>query len=323
MNSGYRCLTGFLLLSFLVLAGAGSAMAKEGDPMAEGVERHLNGHGFLPSVYVQDPFVSSAFQNHTGAGMAMNLKTPFRDLDGNELYVLEGNLLFASLGLGYQQKFGSKWAVGGSVSGLIRSGTNAESFLTEGADVDRQGRLWARYRLMRSEKSQISLGLDWSYAKTIYFTPRDFALHIADGGDVEDAPLVINNKVWTSRLVINWAHAFSPMFAVRVNGGFGLYEEPGTSGVSKASHRIGFLGEMDLKHTKGGLPLGFTLGYTQALPDNDPFTGLSGTLFGVWYTGKQDFAVGVETGFMKLAVENQETEKVDSVFGVFTIRYYF
>jgi len=299
------------------------AAAKDGDPMAEGRERHLNGHGFLPSFYVQDPFVSSTFQTHVGGGMAMDLKTPFNDLQGNELYVLEGDLFFASLGLGYQQKLGRKWALGVKMSALVRSGTNAESFLTEGADVDRQGSLWAMYRLKRSDKCQLSVGLDWSYSQTIYFTPREFARHIADGGSLEDAPLVIKNKIWTSRITASLARAFSPVFGVRINGAFGLYEVPQTSGVSKGSHRVGILGEMDLQHTKVGLPVGFTLGYTQALPDNDPFTGQSGTLLGFWFTGKKDFVVGVEAGFMKLAVANQITDKVDTLFGIFTIRYYF
>jgi len=44
--------------------------------------------------------------------MAVDLKTPFRDFDGDVLYVLEGDLVVASLGLGYQQKLGQKWALG-------------------------------------------------------------------------------------------------------------------------------------------------------------------------------------------------------------------
>ena len=315
--------SGTIIGALMISCAALPALAADHDLLASGRERHLNGHGFLPSIYVQDPFISSSFQNYTGAGMALNLKTPFEDLDGNELFVLSGDLLFASLGLSYQQKLGSRWALGASAEGLVRSGTNAESFLTDGADVDRQGNLWGRYLLRRTDKCQLSLGLEWSYAKTIYFTPRDFARYVYENGTLEGAPLVVNSKVWTSRIKVNWARALSPMFGVRIDAGFGLYEDPLASGTSKGSHRLGILGEMDLKHTKGQLPLGFTLGYTQALPDNDPYTGLSGTLFGVWYTGKEDFVLGVETGYMKLAVVNQETDKVDAVFGVFTVRFYF
>jgi hypothetical protein len=300
-----------------------TAAAAEGDPMAEGGERHLNGHGFMPSIYVDDPFVSTVFQNHTGGGMASDLTGTFRDLDGTELFTVKGNLFFAALGLGFQQKLGSRWAVGAAMTALVRSGTDAESFLVEGADVDRNGNLWAKYRVMRNEKSQLSLGLDWSYSKTLYFTPGDFARNIAEGGDIEDAPLLVNSKIWTSRLAVNWARAFSPAFGLRINGGFGMYEVPETSGIFKGSHRVGILGEYDLKGSGLEWPVGITLGYTQNLPDDDPFTGLGGTLLGFWYTGKQEFVVGVETGSMKMNVSNQESDKVDAMFGIFSIKYYF
>ncbi len=236
----------WLVAVFLLLVMALPAAAKEGDPMAEGKERHLNGHGFLPSIYVGDPFVSSYFNNHTGGGMAMDLKTTFKDLDGNKLFDLSGNLLFASLGLGYQQKLGSKFAVGAYLSALVKSGTNAESFLTEGADVDRQASLWVKYRLKREEKCQLSVGLDWNYSKTLYFTPYEFALAIRDDEPIEDAPILINSQIWTSRATINWARGFSRAFGLRVSGEFGLYNVPGTSGVRKGSHRLGILGDLDL-----------------------------------------------------------------------------
>lgn len=299
------------------------AVAKEGDPMAEGKERHLNGHGFLPSIYVEDPFVSSNFGNYTGAGMAMDLQTTLKDLEGNDLYTLEGNLIFAALGMQYQQKFGSKWAVGVLVAAQVKTGTNAESFLTEGADVDRQGGLWVKYRLKRDEKSQFSVGLDWSYSKILYFTPYDFAVDVSEGVPVEEAAILINTKVWTSRMTFNWARGFSQAFGLRVNAELGMYEVPETEGVFKGSHRLGVLGEYDLKKHKGGIPLGFSLGYTQAVPNDDPFTGLSGTLLGFWYTGKEDFVVGAETGFMKLPVANRDVDEVNTMFGIITIKYYF
>ena len=89
----------------------------------------------MPSYYVQDPFISTSLQTQLGGGVAMDLQTPFTDLDGNEVYVLEGDLFFASLGLAYQQKLGEKIGVGIKMNALVRSGTNAESFLTKGAGM--------------------------------------------------------------------------------------------------------------------------------------------------------------------------------------------
>lgn len=321
MTSSRRIL--FMLIMVLAASMALAATAKEGDPLAEGGERHLNGHGFMPSIYVNDPFVATEFQNHVGGGSASDLTATFVDQNGDELFSLQGDLFFAALGLGFQQKLGSRWAVGGGVTALVRSGSSASSFLVEGADVDRNGNLWAKYRVTRGEKSQLSLGLDWNYSKVTYFTPGDFARYIADGGAIEDAPILINTKFWTGRLVANWAYAFSPGFAVRLNGEFGLYEEPETSGIYNGSHRVGILGEYDLKASGLGWPVGITLGYTQNLPDDDPFTGLGGTLLGFWYTGKRAFVVGLETGSMKMNVVNQESSKVDASFAIITLKYFF
>ena len=96
---------------------------------------------------------------------------------------------------------------------------------------------------------------------------------------------------------------------------------PFTSGVAKPTHRLGLLMEMDFKH-KYRIPLGLTLGYTLGFPDEDPEAGLSGTLLGFWYTGREAFVVGVETGFMTSPVI-ETGEKIDSLYGVFTLRYYF
>jgi hypothetical protein len=291
--------------------------------LGQGEERHLDGHGFLPSMYVPSPFVASNFQNHTGAAVAIGLKTTFRNLDGEELFTLEGDLFFAQLGLAYQQQLSSRIAIGAALAGLARSGTNAQSFITEGADVNRRADLWARYRAYRGQRDQVSIGLDWNYAKTLYFTPNEFARHIANGGSLEDAPIVVDDKNWASHIVTTWAHAFSPTFGARATAEVGLYEVPRSEGVSKGAHRLSLLGEMDLKHTRAGIPLGVSAGYTQNLPENDPRTGAAGWLLGFWYTGRPEFVVGAELGFLKFPVVEQSSDKVDAAFGVFMIQYYF
>ena len=48
----------------------------------------------------------------------------------------------------------------------------------------------------------------------------------------------------------------------------------------EVEHRVGGLAEYDF-HPGGGWPVGLTLGFTRALPDDDPYTGQSGTLFGL------------------------------------------
>lgn len=310
---------GLLALAMGVLAAG--AVAAQDDSLAGGKERILGGHGFLPSLYVSEPWVATAFQNFTGGGVAMDLQTPVYGLRGNELFILQGDLFFMSMGLGFQQRLGDSFALGMKFAGSTRTGTNAQSLVAEGIDLNRSANLWFKYRVLRSDKSQFTAGLNWDYEKTFIITPQEFARAIIDGADLDTAILLHDVKSWTSLLTLDYAYAFSPTWALRANGQVGLYEVPFTRGVSKPTHRIGLLVEMDLK-PKLKIPLGLTLGRTQGLPSDDPNTGVSGTLFGVWYTGRDHFVVGVETGYMKLPVFESE-EKIDGRFGVFLVRYYF
>ena len=309
-----------LLVIMMVLVAAGGAAA--GDwPLAQGGERQLNGHGFLPSLYVSEPWVGSMFQNFTGGAVAVGLETPFLDADGTPLYTLEGDLFYANLGLGYQQHLGERLAVGVKFDAMVRTGTNAQTLITEGAIVDRTMNLWFKYMVTRTEASQLTMGLDWEYRKTFIVSPYSFAQGLLNGEELDEADLLNSVKNWTSRLTLDYAHAFSPTFGVRANAAVGLYEVPLANSVSKATHRVGVLGEMDLMPSRG-VPIGFTLGYTKGFPTDDPGAGLAGALFGIWYTGREEFVVGIETGFMTAPVLGQEKD-IDAMFGVFTIRYYF
>ena len=169
------------LAAFLFLLPTTGAIGADQGSLDQGQERVLDGHGFLPSLYVSDPWVTTSFQNHTGGGMAMDLETPFHDLDGNELFVLKGDLFYATLGLNYQYGLGKTWAVGGSFAVKLRSGINTQTLVVEGANVDRSMNLWVKRRLVRTASSQFTLGLDWDYTKAFVITPQEFARSILDG----------------------------------------------------------------------------------------------------------------------------------------------
>lgn len=312
-----------LTLIFLLLIGAATntLAGTPGPDLNQGQARHLNGHGFLPSSYVRSPWVATDFRIFVGGAQAVGLKTPFRDLDGNELFTLEGSLFYVSLGLGYQQQLGDRFAVGLKADALVRTGSNAESLISEGANVDRSANVWGKYRVLRTESSQFTAGLDWEYRKMIVITPWDFARDIINGGNLTDAQLLSNVKNWTVHMTLDYAHAFSPTLGFRANGEVGLFEDLDKPGISRATHRLGVLGELDLKH-RYTVPVGLTLGYTKGFPTGVPNAGLSGLLFGVWYTGQEAFVLGLETGYMTLPVQGQ-AEKVDAMFGLFNLRYYF
>ncbi len=123
------------LAASLVVFGSLSALAQE--DLSSGVERTLNGHQFMASNYVVDPFVGTRYGTALGAASALSLDRIFYDLDGNPLLTLEGSVIYATLGLNFQQKIGEKWAVGfgGSV------GLEGPTVATGGAIGSNIGRL--------------------------------------------------------------------------------------------------------------------------------------------------------------------------------------
>jgi hypothetical protein len=171
------------------------------------------------------------------------------------------------------------------------------------------------------QKSQLTAGLAWHYGTVTYFTPLEFARHLVDGGSLDTAPFVITGKTWDLQADILWAYAFNATYALRATGSFGVVENFDDDSVLKGKNRIGLMGEVDFKD-RHGIPVGITLGYFNGFPKNGNLSGLSGTLLGFWYTGKTDFVIGLETGWLEIPT-GQGSDIVDGAFGTINLKYYF
>lgn len=310
-----------IITVFCVLLLQTGLMAAESTDLSGGAERQLSGHGFLPSQYIDDPFIGTYFSNHVGAAKAVNLNTPFYSLDGELLFELKGDVAYASLGMAFQKQLFDNWAVGFSGAGLVRSGISAQALVANGADVNTDLSVWVKRRLMRTEKSQLSAGINWDYSTIKAFDLRGFSQHIRDGGSLDTAPLVSNDKVWAMQATVQWVHAFNPTFALRADGQFGVREIRGINGELMGDNRIGLLGEVDFKD-RYNFPLGISLGYFQGLPANRIGSGLSGAVLGFWFTGRESFLIGVESGWLTFPVSD-EGGSVDGLFGVFNAKIFF
>ncbi len=311
-------ITMIMLLSLLFIF-TGGVFAQE--DFSNGKERTLNGHQFMPSQYILDPFVGTFYSSHLGAASALSLSRDFNDLDGNKILTLEGSVIYATLGMHFQQKIGDKWAVGLGGSALVRSGTSAMSFINDGATVNQSFDVWGRRLIYRGEKSQLTGGLTWSYSTATLFTPREFANHIIDGGSLETAPLLTSGKVWSLQGDLLWAYAFSPTFGLRASGSFGVQEKVNTSEVLLGNNRVGVIGEVDFQD-KYQVPLGISLGYFRGFPSELGQAGMRGMVLGFWYTAKEDFIIGLETGALQIP-EDEGAEFIDGAFGAFNIKYFF
>src|SRR6478609_684261 len=99
---------------------------------AVGYERELNGHLFIPSLTIRDPFLATTFGINTGAGYAW-IDGPGFDLRGNA----SGRDSFRAAALAQTASFQVRllkwWALRLNGSGGLYGGANAKSALVVGA----------------------------------------------------------------------------------------------------------------------------------------------------------------------------------------------
>ena len=303
----------------LMTIGFSVAMAVEN--LSSGEERTLNGHRFMPSQYIMDPFVGTHFGMDLGGASALSLTREFRDLNDDVLFTLEGSVIYATLGMSFQQQLGEKWAIGAGGSALVRSGTSALSFINDGATVNKEVAFWGRRLILRGEKAQLTGGLTWQYSTASIFTPREFAEHIANGGSLDTAPFLVSGKSWSLQGDLLYAYAFNPTFGMRASGSFGVQEKFNASETLLGRNRVGVLGEVDF-NDKHNVPLGITLGFFAGFPSDMVESGIRGMVLGFWYTAKEDFIIGLETGALTIP-EDEGDETIDGAFASFNIKYFF
>ncbi|TPW17697.1 MAG: hypothetical protein FD129_270, partial [bacterium] len=179
-----------LLATIPVLPASAADPATTNDVIHES-RRYFGGHLFLPCSSVPDPFITTTLTNTTGFGQASNIAVPIRNLDGDQIGELNGNIAFLFLEFGYQQSFGEKFALRVGASGGARSGTSAEAILAEGLSSIYGYGLGGSYGIVRKRNWQLTGTADLR-SNTLYgVSPGDFLRSVVAQireGDTTDVP---------------------------------------------------------------------------------------------------------------------------------------
>src|SRR5690349_3055645 len=115
----------FAALGFAALLAAPARAQTPQDSQTE-CHRCLDGFRFLPSSVVGDPFATTYFENATGGGMALDLKVPVRNLSGETIDSLKGDIGFFLLDFTYQKSVARWLALRTNVTAVGRVGTSTE-----------------------------------------------------------------------------------------------------------------------------------------------------------------------------------------------------
>jgi len=320
------CLSALLMLG-IITSHAFSTEQEAEEPLIKTDRKlpMLNGHRFVLSAFITDPFISSFVHTATGFGAAPNTPIIIYDFDGEPFTTIKGDLAYMLLRMEYRQALNRWLALWTHVEGMGRMGINPESILSQGLtgifafELGGLARIWQNDRFLLSGSA--------SYRRSKYFGVDILTFVqriILEGGIAPD------NKV-TKRIPANrynaglhFAYAPSASLGLLVSAKLGTTESIFDRDKNETVLSLAGLASYDLK-PRTNIPIGFNLGLQyESYPEgsDDLIENVKQVLFKIAYTGRREFSVGLEGIFLR-APMRVDDNILTSWSGLITLRYYF
>lgn len=294
-----------------------SAVAQEGPgPFPE-----LDGHRFSPTRIVPVPSVNSYLVSTLGVAQAYDITTPPFVIDGDTIPGLQGDLLFATLDLEYQQKIVDWFAFRVGYRIDARLGTELGTLLSKGVNTITGFEIGWLARLLEADRDILLLDARVSNRN---FTTVDIGGFVEDVIDGIDASIVRKNTALRVAGGLRWAHTFSNLFGIVANGEVGLGESADRNTDDEVFTRLGGQLDFDLDAWRN-IPLNVALGYQfDSYPEatEDVDGSLNTGYLRLSYIARNDFTVGLQFfGSTIPVVDDEDSLKYGGV--EFDLRYFF
>ena len=305
----------------LALAFAAGAAAQE---PASSDERELNGHRFIPSARLPDPFVTTHARFRTAGGIADGFQAKYQVPIVDTVKISTGDIGFFGLDFEYQQNLWERFSVRLSLEGNARVGVDNQSVLASGLSSAYGTEIEGKYRILRRSQMVLTGHLLFSDKDLYGLSPLQFAKGIAEDGFDENDKLVVEGDL--NRLLLGPSAAWAPENWLGVTGhvlvGPADPFDDTTSG--ETAVRTGITGDVDFKPL-GWWPIGLMLGYDwDSFPeaDNDVVEGVHSFTFAGVFTGRDDFSIGLEITHSTIKQKDLTDEFGSNIFSL-NSRYYF
>ena len=300
-------------LGFAVLAAlsAGTGAAQSSPPC----HRCLDGFRFVPSSVVDEPFINTSFENATGGGMALNLKVPVRNLAGDTVNTLNGNIGFFLLDFEYQKQVAKWLGLRVGVNGIGRLGTSLEALVASGISAAMGGYIGATVPIWNKPNFMVSAVADLKNNKQWDVDPYTFAKDVVDSGYTPDAKATLLG----SERVNRWSFGLRGAWAPKPWMGLTANIEPGgadgdVSG-NKSLNTFGLLAGFDL-HKLWDVPISTSLAYrvrTGSGKSGNISGGYRSAQFGVFYNALSSVLIGGDFFYSTIRVQGGSIPDLDAV----------
>ena len=277
--------------------------------------RCLGGFRFIPSSVINDVFAGTQFQNSTGGGMAVDLKVPVRNLEGDTLNTLNGNIGFLLVDFEYQKSIARWLALHAGVSGIGRIGTSLESLVASGVSAAFGWSFGAIVPVWKRPNLLVSAVGDTRRNTQYDVDPFGFAQQIADSGFGPETRgvLLASEKVNRWSLGVRAAWAIAPWVGV-----VGIVEPGGAHGSTSGDRSLTTVGtSVGFDFAKlSNVPVGLSLAFR-----NQSGSGKTGNIsggyrtgeLGLFYTGRSEFMIGGDFFWSRIAVDSETVPDIDAV----------
>jgi hypothetical protein len=313
----YAALAVLLVVPLSVFAQASTPpTAAMGDGSAG--SRVLDGHLFLPSDVVEDPFTPTYLDESTGFGFA-SLRADEVDSVGNVVGQSQYNL--GALGQQFKFQLGilSSWAIRLAGAGTVLSGIDASSALIAGATLGYTLSSGVTYSFMVG-RVRMAGAFDFEYAPSYSFSPVNALLNTLSTGKIDTGTLFSSSDNIRLRPAFLLATALIPSLGLR--GAIDYQQEYVRSADSSSNGAVdvGTALDFDLG-SLAPLPLGLLAGYELTVPTSGDSWGHQFTV-GLFYTGQRNLGLGIQA-VLQLPTAPAGISNYYIFVASLTLRYYW
>ena len=284
----------------------------------------LNNFRFIPSEIVYDPFITSYIKTNVGTGIALDLKSYVKDLQGNIRDTLSGDLTYISAELQFQLAVNDWLAFNVGAGGYGRLGTNTYTLLTSGISYTSFLSVGGKAKIWQNDKMILSTTLDFKYQDIYLYSIYDFVKEVYETGGIDSTSTLLENDIISSTFLnVNYAYAPADWCGILGVAGWGLGEAFKTK--TRGNIRIGAAFSVDFDNVDA---IEFPIGVVASVKYNSIGEGGSNLKdiftygFKIAYTGHKDFDIGIENTYQSLTYKAND-QKIKTILNSFHLRYYF
>jgi hypothetical protein len=291
------CLVGAAAWILGVIVAPGGVSAQE----TRGAFPEKNGHVFVPTTFIPDPFVNTELTLGMGYSNTIDTEIPLFTSAGQQIGTVKGDLLFMNGNLEFNCALRDWIGFFTRVNVLARSGSNTASIFANGLSAGSGFGVGWEFRLRESDRSILSGSVALDRATVTLIDVATFVDNPDRGLSRTFTPLV-------GAAQARYAYGLSDLVGLSAYGGLGLGENPAKDYDNTWFWQLGGVASVNLARRRG-VPLGFALGArTSSYPitfdnaDGNTWAGLAS----VAYMGRPDLAITLDTVYEYVPVKYED-----------------